>query len=86
MYLRYLGPVILYSHIPSFLRTHHSKWLKSDGCWIGDILLLPECPRAHQLMLGRGLQLLMADMAGNIPFLRSSPLGQEFNQYLGDSL
>ena len=31
-----------------------------------------------------GLQLLMTDVSGNIPFLRSSPLGQDFDQYLGD--
>ena len=36
------------------------------------------------LTIGSGCS-LMADMAGNIPFLRSSPLGQEFDRYLGDT-
>ena len=43
----------------------------------------PEFPQGSQAHVG-GLKSLMTDVARNIPFLISSPLGQGFDQYLGD--
>ena len=44
----------------------------------------PEFPQHSQAHVG-GLQSLMTDVAGNIPFLISSLLGQDFDQYLVQS-
>ncbi len=47
------------------------------------IFSYPEFRQGSPAHVG-GLQSLMTDVSGNIPFLRSSPLGQDFDQYLGD--
>ena len=70
MYLSHLEPVIL--HFQIFLRFDHRDWMQSDD---GQVAGIPSL-RFHWLHV-EGLQLL-------IPFLRSSPLKPEFDQYFVD--
>ena len=70
MYLSHLEPIILHFHI--FLRFDHRDRMQSDDCQVAGIPFL----RFHWLHV-EGLQLL-------IPFLRSSPLKPEVDQYLVD--
>ena len=70
-----LEPISCLFHILSFLGAHHREWLKSEGCKITGIILLPECPQGSPGHTG-GLQALMTMTslltdAGNIPFLSS---------------
>ena len=70
-----LGPMSCLFHILSFLGAHHRECLKSEGCKITGIILLPECPQGSPGHTG-GLQALITVTslltdAGNIPFLSS---------------